>query len=231
MLFAYIELTAKKGNSKMQTLEQLKEEWQTIHNNIDWRNKDARCTAMKRLKEIDAQKAHLLPLEVGMFFYESWGYDQTNIDYLEVIEVSPTRKTVMCRMVGKNRDSSAEQFSTSDKVTPDNRCRGPTLFRLRVSSFGDSITLRGSYPLSENYYLECKLADQHRQEGRFKCPKYDNPQNDYELGNYFAWSQMARENHCKDCKECHNELSVAWREGSFSKYDHPMYETAIGFGH
>lgn len=214
----------------MQDIEQLKQEWEKVHNNIEWSNKEARHEGIKKLREIEAKEAQLLPLEVGMFFYESWGYDQTNIDYLEVMQISPTRKTVMCRMIGKHRDY-AEGTATSDKVTPDNSYRGPSLFRLKVSSFHGEITLRGSYPLSENYFLQCHLADKHRMEGRFKCPKYDNPNNDYELGNYFIWSQMAKENRCKNCEHCHNELSVSWREGSFNKYDRPMYETALGFGH
>jgi len=38
-------------------------------------------------------------IKAGDYFYTSWGYDQTNIDYLVVVEVSPTGKTASCRMV------------------------------------------------------------------------------------------------------------------------------------
>jgi hypothetical protein len=215
----------------METVQELQAEYNRIVN-APWPygDKAAIKARKQKLRELEAKTAAQLPLKVGDFFYESWGYDQTNIDYLEVMEISPTRKTALCRMVGKHRDY-AERTATSDKVTPDNSYRGPMLFRMRISAFRDSLTLRGSYPLSENYYLRCKLADQHQKEGSFKCPKYDNPNNDYELSNYFLWSQMAKENRCKDCKECHKELGVSWREGSFSKYEHPMYETALGFGH
>jgi len=176
---------------------------------------------MKKLKEIEGKTAQQLPLEPGMFFYSSWGYDQTNIDFLEVVEVSPTKKTVLCRMVGKDRVSTG---MTSDNVSPDNSYRGPTLFRLRVSAFQSSITLRGSYPFCEHYYLRCKLAEEHRQEGKFSCPIIESE-------NYFWWAEDRKRAYCKDCKHCFNYLSVDYREGSFSKYDHPMYETALGFGH
>ena len=218
------------------SIQELQTEYNQILNSFPYeeRNPVKRKELMKerkrKLRELEAKTAAQLPLKIGDFFYESWGYDQTNIDYLEVMEISPTRKTCMCRMIGKLRDST-EQNTTSDKVTPDNSYRGPTLFRLRVSAFRDSITLRGSYPLSENYWLCCKLADEHKQEGRFKCPKYADTQDNYELSNYFIWSQMAKENRCKGCEQCHTVLSVSWREASFSKYDHPLHETALGFGH
>ena len=218
----------------MQNLEELKQEYNNLVNTPLPYNlgrsavKEAIKERNKKLREIEPKIAEQLPLEVGMFFYESWGYDQTNIDYLEVMEISPTRKTVLCRMVGKK---TTESHAQGDSVAPDNSYRGPTLFRMKVSAFRDSITLRGEYPFCEHYFLACKLADQHKQEDRFKCPKYDNPRNDYELGNYFIWNQMAKENRCKNCEHCYNELSVGWRAGSFSKYVRPMYETDSMFGH
>ncbi len=33
-------------------------------------------------------------IKKGDIFYTSWGYDQTNYDYIVVMEVSPTGKTV-----------------------------------------------------------------------------------------------------------------------------------------
>jgi hypothetical protein len=214
------------------SVQELQKEYNELLNYYPYRNDKEEMKKRKaRLKEIEALTAAQLPLNVGDFFYESWGYDQTNIDYLEVMEISPTRKTCMCRMVGKKRETT-ENFSTSDKVTPDNSYRGPTLFRMKVSAFRDSISLRGEYPFCEHYFLQCKLADEHRQQGVFKCPKYADS-NNYELSNYFIWSQGARENRCQGCEQCHNELSVDWRSGSFSKFKsgEPNYETAPGYGH
>jgi hypothetical protein len=177
----------------------------------------------QKLRELEAQLVQFADLKPGDFFYESWGYDQTNIDFLQIIEVSPTKKTVLCRMVGKNRVSTG---LTSDDVSPDNSHLGPTLFRLRVSYFCDGATLRGSYPFCEHYWDMCKLADEHKKENNFKCPKIncDEP-------NYFYWSQDRRETYCKNCEHRYQKLDASTREGSFSKYTHPMYETAIGYGH
>jgi len=44
-----------------------------------------------------------LSVQVGQVYYESWGYDQTNIDYVQIVSVSPSGKTVMCRMMGSER--------------------------------------------------------------------------------------------------------------------------------
>lgn len=40
-------------------------------------------------------------------FYTSWGYDQTNYDYVIVDKVSPTGKTAICRLA-KWEDKGAE---------------------------------------------------------------------------------------------------------------------------
>lgn len=33
-------------------------------------------------------------VEIGDFFYSSWGYDQTNVDFFEVVSVSASGKTI-----------------------------------------------------------------------------------------------------------------------------------------
>lgn len=38
-------------------------------------------------------------VEVGDFFEESWGYDQTNVDFYQVVRVSSSGKTVWMRQV------------------------------------------------------------------------------------------------------------------------------------
>lgn len=43
-------------------------------------------------EQIEAQK-----IKAGDIFYTSWGYDQTNYDYIIVEKLSPTGKTAICR--------------------------------------------------------------------------------------------------------------------------------------
>ena len=38
-------------------------------------------------------------VQVGDFFEESWGYDQTNVDFYQVVRISETGKTVWLRHV------------------------------------------------------------------------------------------------------------------------------------
>jgi len=52
----------------------------------------------RRKKAMDERKAAraavVTALKVGDILYDSWGYDQTNVDFYQVVAVSATRKTV-----------------------------------------------------------------------------------------------------------------------------------------
>lgn len=41
------------------------------------------------------------PLKVGDIFYSSWGYDQTNIDFYKVLEITKSGKSARIQMVGQ----------------------------------------------------------------------------------------------------------------------------------
>ena len=87
------------------------------------------------------------PVKVGDLFYSSWGYDQTNIDYVKVIEVSKTGKTV--KAIGINQkvvkgsegfmSESVEADSFSEKDEPS------VILKVRVRCMEPEIYLRGSY--------------------------------------------------------------------------------------
>ena len=79
--------------------------------------------------------------EVGDYLYCSWGYDQTNIDFCQIIEISKTRKTVKCRMCTKE---VAENHRAYNDVKP-NKQIGRT-FRLWVRRYGKWLSFRGQYP-------------------------------------------------------------------------------------
>jgi hypothetical protein len=101
----------------------------------------------------------------GDYFCCSWGYDQTNIDYLVVVSVSPTGKTVSCRRARK-------LVLGEDHV---HECTTPTVaygneFRMcvRETSCGETI-LKGSYPYIDDcpeskrsdVFLACKFGEGH----------------------------------------------------------------------
>ena len=78
----------------------------------------------------------------GQYFYTSWGYDQTNIDYLRVISISPSGKTAICRMAD---GVITGESGTSEALKPG-KTYSPS-FRMVVKN-GD---LRGSYPYCKGH--------------------------------------------------------------------------------
>ncbi len=79
---------------------------------------------------------------VGDYLYCSWGYDQTNIDFCQIIEVSKSRKTVKCQMCSKE---VVRNERTADYVKPSKRI-GKITFRLWVRRYKNWLSFRGQYP-------------------------------------------------------------------------------------
>jgi hypothetical protein len=52
--------------------------------------------------------------KIGDVFVRSWGYDQTNVDYYELVEISSTGKTGKARQL---KTMVVEQLGQSDRVT------------------------------------------------------------------------------------------------------------------
>ncbi len=65
-------------------------------------------------KEIRANMDH--GFAVGQVYYDSWGYDQTNIDFYEVVEVK--EKSVVLHPIGGNIVPGSEGMDCAN-VTPD----------------------------------------------------------------------------------------------------------------
>lgn len=83
---------------------------------------------------------------VGVFIDCSWGYNQTNRDYAQIVDVSGSGKTVVARRVGTEVVDRPNK--TTEHVTPTADHVGPE-FRLHVRAYSDDSTepsFRGSYP-------------------------------------------------------------------------------------
>jgi len=95
-------------------------------------------------KTMDTKK-----VKVGDLFYTSWGYDQTNYDFIVVKELSPSGKTAICQRA-KLKDREEVGFMT-EKQEPKAEGYGNS-FRLKIEDLrssewtSDSFHLRGSYP-------------------------------------------------------------------------------------
>ncbi len=89
-------------------------------------------------KEAMQKDISLASVKPGEYFYTSWGYDQTNIDYIVVASVSPSGKTAYCKMA----DATQLGESGQQDVLMPGTAYGDT-FPMKVSG-KDSLT--GSYP-------------------------------------------------------------------------------------
>ncbi len=74
-----------------------------IRKYFDGQREIARMKAQQR-KE---QREFTTSLVVGDILYTSWGYDQTNVEWFQVLEVKPSGKTVVIREIcGENIDDA-----------------------------------------------------------------------------------------------------------------------------
>lgn len=87
--------------------EWIKEKMTNIKSRIDYNEKS------KAAKK-EAVSGHTF--KVGDILYQSWGYDQTNIDFFQVVEVLP--KSVKIRPICQNMVEGSGGFM-SEYVTPD----------------------------------------------------------------------------------------------------------------
>lgn len=115
---------------------------------------------MENLGQVN-QETEKQTLEKGDLFYTSWGYDQTNYDYLVVLSVSETGKTAKCRMTGALNMGSE---GTSDVQEPI-FCPYGDVFTMQIKkpdyneNVKGRIFLRGSYPFCNDGSMKNKRLD------------------------------------------------------------------------
>jgi hypothetical protein len=74
--------------------------------------------------------------QVGALCYNSWGYDQTNIDFYEVVARSKTGATITFRKISKRKVCDTDPREMRQNVSP---CPGEYIgeaFKKRVNQFG-----------------------------------------------------------------------------------------------
>lgn len=99
--------------------------------------------------------AEMLGVKVGDFFYSSWGYDQTNIDFYKVVGITPSGKSVKVRQWSSKRVGGSEY---SDSMVPGESAQGPVMTK-RLSD----INGRASFTLTSyanGYYWDGKPKSQ-----------------------------------------------------------------------
>jgi ribosomal protein L12E/L44/L45/RPP1/RPP2 len=82
----------------------------------------------------------------GAFISASWGYNQTNVELAQIVEVSGSGKTVLAQFVTAERVGHGR---TSEQLRPTADQHGDE-FRLQVRSVRGDPMFRGSYPLGND---------------------------------------------------------------------------------
>ena len=141
----YIALTIWKGTSGNPFVNYSYKSIEQRENDILFYKKRADERALyveKRKSEKKEPVKH--NLKVGNMFYTSWGYDQTNYEYIVIIEISKTGKTVKCQRTFSLHHGSSCQSNLQEPIF----CPFGDVFILQVRKGykeGD-INLVGSYP-------------------------------------------------------------------------------------
>jgi hypothetical protein len=95
-------------------------------------------------------------LKKGDIFYTSWGYDQTNYDYIVVLEVSKTGKTVKCQRTSALHMGESCQSNVQEPVF----CPFGDIFTMQVrTGYKGDICLKGSYPFCHDGSMKNKRLD------------------------------------------------------------------------
>lgn len=90
--------------------EWCKEKIANIKANVS--EKETKKAAVKELRN-----NYVNPFKVGEVYYDSWGYDQTNIDFYLIVEVKD--KSVMLQKVGSIMCEGGRESGMSSNVKPD----------------------------------------------------------------------------------------------------------------
>jgi hypothetical protein len=98
-------------------------------------------------ESLKKQIKKMVDIKRGDLFYTSWGYDQTNYDFVVVKKLSPTKKTAICQMAKYEGLGSCGQ---SNIQRPKPKGFGE-IFRMKVElptskEWVKEVQLRGSYP-------------------------------------------------------------------------------------
>ena len=115
---------------------------------------DQREEYQRKRKEPKPEIVH--NLKKGDIFYTSWGYDQTNYDYIVILEIRG--KYAICQRTASLHMGQSCQSNVQEPIF----CPFGDKFRMKIQgscfSGDNSITLRGSYPFLHTGIIEDKYG-------------------------------------------------------------------------
>ena len=83
-------------------------------------------------------------IEAGTIFVSSWGYDQTNVDFYEVVR--HTKKTVWVRPIESEKTYNAERMTGTAKPIPGTFTGAPV--RRKMVTWNGAIHIAAGYKQS-----------------------------------------------------------------------------------
>jgi hypothetical protein len=137
---------AGRHNIRIYSREDAAKKLNILRNNINakYRSKKLALEEKRMIK-----KTFSNPYTVGQILHTSWGYDQTNIDYFQVVAVGKMSITV-CEI---NASCKEDGFMTGNAIPKkDNFCGKPEKCIIQVSKYGNHVKVSRDhylYPVSE----------------------------------------------------------------------------------
>jgi len=97
-----------------------------------------RISAKAKAERRKAQKEFRTSLKVGDILCESWGYEQTNVNWYQVVEVKPSGKTVVIREIATDKTENTGWMCGHCWPKKDAFISEPMTKRVRT---GDALTM------------------------------------------------------------------------------------------
>ncbi len=95
-------------------------------------------TQKYKLDQANKKKSFINPLKVGDIVYSSWGWEQTNITFYQIIECIG-RVTVKLRTIqGKTADQGHNGYMSGSVIAQKDKFWGTEILTKRVSPLGDN---------------------------------------------------------------------------------------------
>lgn len=130
-------------NYRFRSIERMIEycsEWiERVEANINSENE-------RKAKKKEAQKAMNHNFKEGMIIYNSWGYDQTNIDFYQVVESK--EKSIKLRKICKSYVEDSEGFMSANVKPVENAFIGEPFLK--------KVNLSVSYNGEISYYIKAE---------------------------------------------------------------------------
>lgn len=102
-------------------------------------------------KVTELKKQDKTVVKVGDIFYCSWGYDQTNIDYVKVVKINPSGKGVKAVSIGQSKVKDIGYMSEIIEPDPENILSNEFNLRIQERNLSDNEKiLRGTYHKSKD---------------------------------------------------------------------------------